>query len=167
MASIGSVWTSNEKIMKINEYELSNYDFKSVTHKKSTTTLATTNNNKSYIINIYRRKEHIYYIGSAVGYISFIWGNWNSSFQTILIHSNTPGPVSPKINTIFFLKITVIIDTLCRWTLHPIESTVKHKRIIWSGIQRHLIHAAISQRHCVWVLTVQQSEAEFSICLPW
>lgn len=75
MASIGSVWTSNEKIMKINEYELSNYDFKSVTHKKSTTTLATTNNNKSYIINIYRRKEHIYYIGSAVGYISFIWGN--------------------------------------------------------------------------------------------
>lgn len=62
--------------MKINEYELSNYDFKSVTHtKKSTATLATTNNNKSYIINIYRRKEHIYYIGSAVGYISFIWGN--------------------------------------------------------------------------------------------
>lgn len=137
------------------------------TKKKSTTTLTTTNNNKSYIINIYRHKEHIYYIRSAVGYISFICGNWNSSFQTMLIHSNTPGPVSPKINTIFFLKITVIIDTFCRWTLHPIESTVKHNRIIWSGIQHHLSHAAISQRHCVWVLTVQQSEAEFSICLTW
>lgn len=76
MAGIWSVWTSNKKIMKINKYELSNYDFKGVTHtKKSTTTLTTTNNNKSYIINIYRHKEHIYYIGSAVGYISFIWGN--------------------------------------------------------------------------------------------
>lgn len=67
--------------MKINEYELLNYDFKSVIYiKKFIIILIIINNNKLYIINIYRYKEYIYYIRFVVGYISFICGNWNFFF---------------------------------------------------------------------------------------
>lgn len=138
--------------------------------KKNTTTTT-----KTHIINIYMHKKHIYYIGSAVGNISLMCGNWNSSFQTMLIHSNTPIPVSPKIKH-NFLRLKLSSDHWNYGTVSQFKlwknfafywNNCKHKRIIWSVMQQHLNHAAISQRHCVWVLTVKQSVAEFSICSPW